>query len=95
MTGNDIIVTIKSNDPGSILNRIVSTNVSANTGGANTNVAIPALTSTEYTVVPAATTTTENVYPLEARGDVVNAEEEIAGTADSSENHTKVHWLGS
>ncbi len=93
MIGNDIIVTLTSNDKGTILDKTANTGVSTGYwkhGDKGIN-----LTSTLNTVVKANTETTANVYPTEARGDFILAEDGTAGTASSAANHTKVHWLSS
>ena len=93
MVGNDIIVTLTSNDKGTILDKTVNTGVSTGYwkhGDKGIN-----LTSTLNTVVKANTETAANVYPKEARGDYILPEDGTAGTASSAVNHTKVHWLSS
>ena len=95
MLGNDIIVTLTSADKGTILDKTVNTGVSTGYWKRNSGVGSAPLTSTLNTVVKANTETATNVYPTEARGDVILAEDGTSGSASSAVNHTKVHWLSS
>jgi len=85
---NGIIVTLESNIAGVLLNAVDTASV------VRSNVAsVVTLTTVNNPVANTGTTTTKNIYPDDARGDVVNAEASITEVATAAVSFSRVSWL--
>ena len=83
-----IVVTLESNIEGTVLDAVVGYSV---TGLSLAN--ITQLTTTAKPVANVATTTTKNIYPLEARVDAVLPEALVAEVATAATSFNRVTWL--
>jgi len=82
---NGLIVTLESNIAGTVLNAVA--------GAQGIGTSVTTLTTSNQPVANVATTTTANIYPDDARGDVVNGESSVDEVATPAVSFSRIGWL--
>ena len=85
---NGLVVTLESNITGVLLDAVIGATVVS-----NSSVSVTVLTTTNQPIADVATTTSNNIYPTDARGDAVIGESSITEVATASTSFNRVGWL--